>query len=114
MVYDTGSDWLCIESSECEAGNGPKFDSKASTSFKQVGSKDSVREYGSAVLKGQEVTDLACIVPFSELDLSQGTPAFCKKDFEWFMVSKMHGLNELYSGVCGLSRSKFKPGKGER
>lgn len=26
----------------------------------------------------------------------------------------MHGLNENYSGVCGLSRSKFKPGKGER
>jgi hypothetical protein len=66
-----------------------------------------VREYGSAVLKGKEVTDLACIAPFSASDLAKGTPAFCKKDFEWFMVSKMQGLNENYSGVCGLARSKF-------
>lgn len=26
VVYDTGSDWLCIESTDCEAGKGPKFD----------------------------------------------------------------------------------------
>lgn len=35
VVYDTGSDWLCIESIECEAGNGPKFDFNSSTTFKQ-------------------------------------------------------------------------------
>ena len=114
MVYDTGSDWLCLESVECEAGNGPKFDFKASTSFKQQGTKDSVREYGSAVLRGKEVTDLACIVPFDEDDLAKGTPPFCKENFEWFMVSKMQGLNEKYSGVCGLARSKFKPERSER
>lgn len=81
VVYDTGSDWLCIESSECEAGKGPKFESKESTSFKRVGSKDSLREYGSATLKGQEVTDIACIAPFNDEDLAKGTPSFCKKDF---------------------------------
>jgi hypothetical protein len=56
------------------------------------------------------VKDLACIVPHT----FEGDFTFCKQNFEWFMVSSETGLNDDYAGVCGLSRSKFKPGKGER
>ena len=30
------------------------------------------------------------------------------------MVTEQEGLNDAYSGVCGLARSKFKPSKNER
>ena len=114
VVYDTGSDWLCLESSDCEQCQAEKFKYKESASFKQLQSESSVREYGSASLMGFEVTDLTCIVPHTEDEISKGNTSFCKQDFEFFLVTKQKGLNEKYSGVCGLARSKFKPAADER
>lgn len=53
-------------------------------------------------------------MPRTADQIASGDFSFCKKDFEWFMVSSEQGLNDDYAGVCGLSRSKFTPGKGER
>lgn len=85
-----------------------------SKSFTKLASAESRRLYGSAQLKGVEAKDLTCIVPHSPEEIAEGNFSFCKKDFEWFMVTSENGLNDDYAGVCGLSRSKFTPGEGER
>jgi hypothetical protein len=33
VVYDTGSDWLCVETIACVGGKAQKFDNVNSTSF---------------------------------------------------------------------------------
>ena len=114
VVYDTGSDWLCVESIDCKNGRAQKFNYNDSKSLVRLESEESRREYGSAVLNGVEVKDITCLAPYSSAEISGGSAALCKPDFEWFMVSSERGLNDDYAGVIGLARSKFKPGEGER
>jgi len=69
VVYDTGSDWLCIENIDCRNGKASKFDYNKSQTLARLESKESVREYGSATLTGVEVTDITCLVPHTEAEL---------------------------------------------
>ena len=36
VVYDTGSDWLCLESSDCAKCEAEKYNYKDSNKFKQL------------------------------------------------------------------------------
>lgn len=69
VVYDTGSDWLCLESTDCTSCDSETYNYKDSSSFKKLQKKTSLREYGSASLEGIEVTDLACLVQHTEEEL---------------------------------------------
>lgn len=76
VVYDTGSDWLVLESNSCESCPGSdRFDHTASPMFSPLGNGVSTREYGSATLYGTEVNDTVCLGPL------------CEPGFEWFLIT---------------------------
>ena len=90
VVFDTGSDWLVIESSECSNCAGDTYDLSSSS---VVGNAISERRYGSAIFKGKEYQDTVCIL------LSA-----CVFDFEYFAVYEQTGLSEPIDGILGLAR----------
>jgi hypothetical protein len=61
VVYDTGSDWVVVEGKTCGNCEGNTYDPSTSTASKQIGTKISKRNYGTASLWGTEYTDKVCI-----------------------------------------------------
>jgi len=72
VVFDTGSDWLVIESHLCDTCEGNTYDTSESVI---TGTKISERLYGSVSLKGVEHHDTVCIL------LST-----CVYEFEYFAI----------------------------
>ena len=72
VIFDTGSDWLVIESDECSNCEGNTYDTSRSI---KVGENFSTRIYGSANLEGLEYKDTVCVLLNS-----------CVDDFEFFAV----------------------------
>ena len=72
VVFDTGSDWLVIESHLCDTCEGNTYDTTASTI---IGTTTSERLYGSAVMRGVEHHDTVCVL------LSA-----CVYEFEYFAI----------------------------
>lgn len=62
LIYDTGSDWLVIESAECRSCYGSNYNSTTSTSWKadKMSKRDRLR-YGSAYIEGITGTDDVCL-----------------------------------------------------
>lgn len=104
VVYDTGSDWLTIEGTDCKVCQGKMFDYHKSESFKfleRVQHTDLA--YGSAELKGLRATDKVCLPKSKDLEgLEAGV---CLPSFEFFLVSSQQGLAGRIDGVLGLSRN---------
>ena len=90
VVFDTGSDWLVIESHLCDTCEDNTYDTSSSV---QVGNRLSERIYGSAWLKGIEHHDTVCIL------LSA-----CVYEFEYFAIYEQTGINEPLDGILGLAR----------
>ena len=96
VVYDTGSDWLVIESIECSNCQGNKYDPKYSNGDPTAKTQAiSQRNYGSASLNGYEFYDKVCI------DLNH-----CLESFEFFMITSQTGISEPIDGILGLSRNE--------
>ena len=98
VIYDTGSDWLVIEGSDCTdcEGNtyniGPGLDSGTAS----VLTGETVeRSYGKASFTGKLYKDTVCIL-FSA----------CIRDFEFFLIETQSGLKEPVDGIMGLARNK--------
>ena len=88
VVYDTGSDWLTVEGSNCSECKGNTYKYTDSDSFEFLESEQSVElEYGSALLKGLRAQDRICIADESTFDLAIWEGA-CHPTFEFFMVSE--------------------------
>ena len=93
LVFDTGSDWLVVESNQCGNCEGNTFNTGMST---QVGDMMSERVYGSARLEGIEFQDIVCI----RFDV-------CVPNFEYFGIFNQTGIKEPIDGILGLSRNKW-------
>ena len=95
FVYDTGSDWLVVEGSNCSNCEGDTYnvaDSEGSPS--QVNASQTTREYGSASLTGYEYNDKVCVALGS-----------CLNSFEFFLIDSQVGIAEPIDGILGLSRN---------
>ena len=67
VVYDTGSDWLTIEGSECYRCSGNTFEHRDSSSFQYLEAIQSQKlEYGSAELQGLRASDKVCLPATSD------------------------------------------------
>ena len=81
MVFDTGSDWIVLQSTECSDCLGAKgFDKEKSATFQQLPGPETQLEYGSAALKGFAVEDEVCI------------GSLCLPKMEWFYVTEQVGM----------------------
>lgn len=90
LVFDTGSDWLVVESVDCMNCEGDGFDVEDSAT--QLSNRRSERHYGSASLYGYEYRDKIC------LDINT-----CVWDFEFFLIDRQKGIREPIDGILGLS-----------
>ena len=97
VVYDTGSDWLVVEGSDCSTCEGNTYDISVSLDSGEavaLADQTSSRSYGSAELEGKEYTDTVCIL-FTA----------CVENFEFFLIEKQTGINEPIDGIMGMSRN---------
>lgn len=95
VVFDTGSDWLVVEGSDCSNCEGNKYNIADSTGNpQQVNASQSQRNYGSASLTGYEYKDTVCV--------KLGT---CLSNFEFFLIDSQTGISEPIDGILGLSRN---------
>ena len=98
LIYDTGSDWLIVEGSNCDNCEGNTYNidpNLALGAAEQLATSKSTRVYGDATLVGREYTDTVCLL-FSA----------CVENFEFFLIEEQRGLKEPYDGVLGMSRNK--------
>lgn len=84
VIFDTGSDWLCVESASCESCYGTNFDEAQSETIRKVNETLGAREYGSAKLSGYEVVDQVCLDP----------EGYCVEDFKWFLIEDQFGIHK--------------------
>lgn len=102
VVYDTGSDWLAVEGSDCTSCEGDTFDGTASGV--RLEPTQSERLYGSVGLTGYVYSDRVCI-----------DNTACVNDFEYFLISSQVGINgytglmEPVDGILGMSRDIVPP-----
>ena len=108
VVYDTGSDWLAVEGSECANCAGNTYDGSNGT---KTSTAISERNYGSASLTGNTYKDKVCV-----------QPGACIDEFEYFLIATQKGVNgyaglsEPVDGILGMSRdlvpngTKYKVG----
>ena len=57
VIYDTGSDWLTIESHLCETCLNHTYDHTKSSTYQTWGTKLEEHLYGSAALYGYDIKD---------------------------------------------------------
>lgn len=83
VVYDTGSDWLTIESNLCDTCLNHTYDHSASSTYSQYRTELSEHLYGSAALYGYDIKD--------KVWLDEEGTTFVE-DFEFFEVHEQTGL----------------------
>ena len=101
VVFDTGSDWLMIESSDCVncegTGNttGQVYNTTKGEMVPGVENESmSQRFYGAAVMLGHEFEDSVCLL------LTE-----CVNSFKYFAIYQQEGLVEPVDGVMGMARN---------
>ena len=75
LIFDTSSDWVAVEGSNCATCEAETYDPSTSTSAKKIGTELSTRTYGIAKFTGSEWTDDICV-----------TRQACIRDFEYFLA----------------------------
>lgn len=93
MIYDTGSDWLAVDTDVCTSCFDPVFNSAQSTSFVNTTTPHNLL-YGSAELDGHLVNDHAYL----------SHPNLGVEDFPFIAVWQQVGISEDFDGILGLSR----------
>lgn len=93
VVYDTGSDWLTVDTDQCSTCHQPVFDTNLSTSFVNTTTEHNLL-YGSAELDGHENTD----------DVYLSHPDLGLEDFSFVGIIEQEGIQTTFDGILGLSR----------
>ena len=98
LSYDTGSDWLVVESSSCQNCLGNPYNPRFSLGDpQQVSPYYEIRVYGQSELEGYEYSDTVCF------NKNRST---CVEDFKFFLVEyQKEDLTPNSDGILGLSRN---------
>ena len=100
VIFDTGSDWLVLDSDLCNNCIEPVFNTSNSTTFIMNSSSSIVSlTYGSATADGYNSTDQAFVV--LPTNSSNGTGL---TSFQFLALVDETGIDNNYDGILGLSR----------
>ena len=96
MNFDTGSDWLIVETTDCRTCLQNKFDPSQSGSFDRDWSGELTEmEYGSLYALGYEATESVCFT---------SDESHCAYNFRLFAITYQDGgLFSFEDGIMGLS-----------
>ena len=61
LIYDTGSDWLVVDTDNCQSCHAPVFDTSASDTYTVTNTTLSTLVYGSASVKGYYSQDFVSL-----------------------------------------------------
>jgi hypothetical protein len=93
VVFDTGSSWLVMETSDCAACEG-KYDITSSTAY-AASVRPMSQSYGDGTsITGVQASDDACILSSS----------LCLSGFNWMNI-QTDGLGSDLNGILGLSHN---------
>ena len=97
VIYDTGSDWLIVEGSDCTncEGNTYNIGPSLETQDAVLLSGPINHNYGASNFVGKEYTDTVCIL-FSA----------CVSNFKFLLIEQQTGLKEPVDGVLGMARNR--------
>jgi len=93
VVFDTGSDWLVLETNMCDDCNGTVYDTEKSFNFKFDATNLTKKEYGDASVTGYIARD----------SISVGGGTYLA-NFPWLAITEQKGIEENKEGVLGFSR----------
>jgi len=99
MIFDTGSNWLWVNSRMCDncAWGVPKFDERTSSTFRFYNAVLDLH-YGSGDVYGYNSHDKVCILP-----------DHCADAFSFLTVGMQQGLSTLKtSGIVGMSPNHYE------
>ena len=91
VIFDTTSDWLCVEGFDCESCKGNTFNSDYSG--QKISNDFEKRVYGSISLIGYEYKDQVCLIYEN-----------CLSNFHYMSITDW-GQNEPVDGIVGLARN---------
>ena len=100
VVFDTGSDWLMVESYECwnceGVGNstGEAYNTTKGIIMSEDTDKLEQRLYGEVFLEGFEYADKVCT-----------TLTDCVSNFTYFGILEQRGIVEPVDGILGMARN---------
>ena len=93
VVFDTGSSWLVMETTDCSACTG-KYDISTSTAYSAT-TRAMSQTYGDGTsIVGVQASDDACFLSSS----------LCASDFNWMNIQST-GLGDDLNGILGLSHN---------
>ena len=97
LIFDSGSDWLSVEGTQCESCKGTKYDESSSAFFQWMTTLTADRRYGTYMhLQGKTVSDDVCLLAGS----------VCVSPFSFFYVTDQYGLpSEVVDGILGLTQA---------
>ena len=77
VIFDTGSDYLVVEGSDCTNCEGNTYDITTSDQAYQVDTTKTIRVYGQDTIEGFYWKDVACVILQA-----------CVFDFQFMLVTK--------------------------
>jgi hypothetical protein len=100
MIFDTGSEWLWIASSDCiNCPDLPNFERESSQSNQLMSQNPKTLYYGSGSVTGLVNQDMICI-----------SNDYCSNTFSFMSILSQSGLDSLHSsGIVGISPRSYDP-----
>lgn len=98
MIYDTGSDWLVLDTDFCSTCHAPVFNTAASTSYVNLSTQARSQTYGSAQLWGYSAQDVTALA-----DHNSGSTTKLD-DFNFLAIAAQSGIRSTFDGILGFSR----------
>ena len=97
VIFDSASDWLLVEGSDCETCKGDKYFYESSAFYSQFSGQTEGRNFGTILhLEGMKVTDQVCLVA--------GTA--CVNPYPFFLITDQYGLpSDTVDGILGLTQA---------
>lgn len=95
VIYDTGSDWLVVDTDFCPTCHQPVFKTAQSSTYANVSNTIINQVYGSANLYGVSATDSVSPTPYVSTRLSS---------FNFLAMTAHVGIQETFDGILGMCR----------
>lgn len=100
VIYDTGSDWLALDTDFCSTCIQPVFNTSQSATYANESDSIINQQYGSADLYAVSASDSISV---------DNTPSTRLASFNFLAVSSQRGIQESFDGILGMSRQMSLP-----
>ena len=101
VVYDTGSDWLVLDTDFCDTCLNTVFNTSLSTSYVNVSTDRITQAYGSALIYAVNATDVTSLEDPTSSTGTQLNP------FNFLAMTWQTGIRETFDGIIGFSRQYY-------